>query len=244
MCKEFVMSLKRFIYRIFNKEYLLSSEDYAKWLRNRGVRIGQNLQIMHLGYGRTPTIDLTRPSLVDIGDNVLLHRNFTLLTHDFVTRRFLEKYDDFIPSSGKVKIGNNVSFGMDCTVLKGVTIGDNCYIGAGSIVTKDIPSDSVAVGRPAKVVCTIADYYERRKKECINEAFEYARSIKEQLGRNPLPSDFKEEFVLFVDSRNIEQYLELIPIKKQLGVHYEKWLETHNAQFESFEEFLAEAGVL
>ena len=48
-----------------------------------------------------------------------------------------------MPSSGRVTIGNNVRFGVDCTVLKGVTIGDNCFIAAGSLVTKDIPANSV-----------------------------------------------------------------------------------------------------
>ena len=40
---------------------------------------------------------------------------------------------------------------MNCTILPGVTIGDNSVIGAGSVVTKDIPNNSVAVGNPAKV---------------------------------------------------------------------------------------------
>lgn len=52
---------------------------------------------------------------------------------------------------------------MNCTVLKGVTIGDNCIIGIGSIVTKDIPANSVAIGNPAKVVCSLDEYFEKRK---------------------------------------------------------------------------------
>lgn len=52
---------------------------------------------------------------------------------------------------------------MNCTVLKGVTIGDNCIIGIGSIVTKDIPANSVAIGNPAKVVCSLDEYFEKEK---------------------------------------------------------------------------------
>ena len=54
--------------------------------------------------------------------------------------------------SKPVKIGNNCFIGMDVKVFPGVTIGDNVIIGANSIVTQDIPSFSVAVGSPAKVI--------------------------------------------------------------------------------------------
>lgn len=51
-----------------------------------------------------------------------------------------------------VTVGNNVWIGGSVTILAGVTIGDNCTIGAGSVVTRDIPANSVAVGNPARVV--------------------------------------------------------------------------------------------
>ena len=51
-----------------------------------------------------------------------------------------------------ITVGDNVWFGAHVCVLPGVTIGDNCVIGAGSVVTRDIPSDSVAVGNPCRVI--------------------------------------------------------------------------------------------
>ena len=51
-----------------------------------------------------------------------------------------------------VHIGNNVFIGMHCMIMKGVTIGDNAIIGAGSIVTKDIPANCIAAGVPCKVI--------------------------------------------------------------------------------------------
>ena len=51
-----------------------------------------------------------------------------------------------------VNIGDNCWIGGSVTILPGVTIGDGCTIGAGSVVVKDIPSYSVAVGNPAKVI--------------------------------------------------------------------------------------------
>lgn len=55
-------------------------------------------------------------------------------------------------SKGPVIIGKNVWIGDKATVLPGVTIGDGAIIGANSVVTKDIPANSIAVGIPAKVV--------------------------------------------------------------------------------------------
>ncbi len=51
-----------------------------------------------------------------------------------------------------IRVGNNVWFGGGVRVLPGVTIGDNAVIGAGSVVTRDIPPNCVAVGVPAKIV--------------------------------------------------------------------------------------------
>ena len=53
---------------------------------------------------------------------------------------------------GSPKIGNNVILFSGARVIGGVTIGDNCVIGAGAVVTKDVPSGCVAAGIPAKVV--------------------------------------------------------------------------------------------
>lgn len=57
-----------------------------------------------------------------------------------------------LTSKGEIKIGRNVWIGDKVTILGGVTIGDNVIIGAGSIVTHDIPSNSMAAGAPAKIV--------------------------------------------------------------------------------------------
>jgi galactoside O-acetyltransferase len=67
-----------------------------------------------------------------------------------------------------VKIGNNCWLGACVIVLPGVTIGDNTVVGAGSIVTKDLPANVVAVGNPCKVLRPIGprdeEYYFKNKK--------------------------------------------------------------------------------
>ena len=230
--------IKRIINIIKRRQSKRSSQAYIKYLRSLGCAIGENL-ILHSGC-KTINIDTTRPSLIQIGNNVQLNNNFKLFTHDYVSAIFLHKYKDFIPSSGKVTIGNNVCFGVNCTILKGVTIGDNTFIAAGSVVTKSIPANCIAGGVPAKVICSMDDYYHKRQQLHEKEAFEYAKSIKEVYGRMPVASDFWEEFPLFVDAHNIAQYTE-IPIKRQLGDAYNYWLDNHKAKYNGLEEFLNEA---
>lgn len=215
-----------------------STKRYITYLKKCGVKIGKNFCIRN--NIKSIEIDLTRPSLITIGDNVTVNKNFSLYTHDFVSGIFIHKYSEFIPSSGKVTIGNNVRFGINCTVLRGVTIGDNCFIAAGSVVTKNIPANSLAGGVPAKVICSIDDYYTKRKELCIEEAFEYARSIKERFGRQPVASDFWEEFPLFVDSNNISDYPN-IPIRQQLGENFNIWIQNHKAQYNGINDFLTAA---
>jgi serine acetyltransferase len=62
---------------------------------------------------------------------------------------------------GRVKISDNVYIGARVILMPGVTVGQNCIIGAGSIVTKDIPDNSLAVGSPARVIKTTSEYAEK-----------------------------------------------------------------------------------
>ena len=210
----------------------------VKSLQRQGVDIADDAIIV----GQNISIDLTRPSLIHIGSRTLLHNGFKLRTHDFATRVFMAKYDEFVPSSGRVWIGDNVWFGENVTVLKGAHIGNDCIIGINSVVMGTIPDGHVAAGCPAKVICTLEEYYKKRQVKCVEEAFDYARSIQERYGRRPVPADFWEEFTLFVSGNEVDKYPE-IPIKRQLGNSYQAWTKNHKAQFKSFEEFLEAAGL-
>lgn len=216
-----------------------SSASYIKYLRKKGIKIGEGTYFQD---PKNSLVDITRPSLVTIGANCFFNSRVTILTHDWVTRVFLNLNLEFLNSSGHVTIGNNVSFGQNVMVLKGVTIGNNC-LAAGSLVTHDIPDNTIAGGVPAKVLSSLNDYYEKRKINCRKEAFEYAHSIVDRYNRLPVPTDFWEEFPLFVDSRNISDYESVLPIKKQLGKTYDVWLSHHKAPFDGFDDFLRKAGI-
>lgn len=207
-------------------------------LRKQGVDIATDA----IFFGEDIRIDLTRPSLIHIGSHTFLHNGLRILTHDYATSVFLTKYKEFIPSSGKVWIGDNVWFGENVTVLKGAHIGNDCIIGINSIVMGNIPDGSVAAGCPARVICTLEEYFNKRKERCIEEALDYARSIQKTFGRRPVPADFWEEFPLFVSGNEVDDYPE-IPIKKQLGKAYDDWTKNHRSVFNSFNDFLNAAGL-
>ena len=90
---------------------------------------------------------------VTIGDNTFVGPNTQFYTPihplDYKTR------NTFIESAKPISIGKNCWLGGSVVILPGVTIGDGCVIGAGAVVTKDIPENSLAVGNPAKVIRTI-----------------------------------------------------------------------------------------
>lgn len=214
-----------------------SNEAYIRWLRGRGCEIGDNVLFRDR---LTTRIDLTRPALIKIGNNVDINLYFQILTHDWGSYVFRNKYHDFVNSEGGVTIGNNIYFGTNVIILKGVTIGDNCIIGAGSVVNRSIPANSVATGNPCRVVCSLDEYYEKRKQKGLAEAIEHVKAIRKRFKRAPLPCEMHEEFIYFVNEENARKYEELgVPIKSQLGPAYTDWMQKHKSQFNSFEDFLA-----
>ena len=92
---------------------------------------------------------------VTFGDNVFIAPNcvFTAAGHAIDETQRNQGLEIALP----ITVGNSVWFGANVTVLPGVTIGDNVIIGAGSVVTRDIPSGVVAFGNPCRVVREIGD---------------------------------------------------------------------------------------
>lgn len=205
------------------KAEVMTNHQFIEKLRKQGVRIGENVNFR---YPAHTLIDTNRPCLVELGDNLDINDNFTILTHDFATFVFRGYYKDFVNCSGKVKIGNNIVFGRNVTILRGVTIGDNCIIGTGSIITKSIPPNSVAVGSPARVVCTLDEYYKKRKSVQVEEALEYGSLLAVHKGgvKKLKRDDFYEEWVLFLsedeykNDNSIRQHVDF-RLKGRVDIH-------------------------
>lgn len=133
--------------------HLRGEQDIEKLIR-RGLIVGEGFSCM----GEV-IIDPSHCWHISIGKNVTLAPRVHILAHDASTKLFL----DYTRVSN-VKIGDNVFVGAGSIVLPGVTIGNNVVIGAGSVVTRDIPDNSVAVGNPARVVKTLDEYLEQERQ--------------------------------------------------------------------------------
>lgn len=131
------------------------------------VQQGNNI---HIGKNFLCNYNLTilDHAKVTIGDNVLIAPNVSILTvshpmiaEQRIARRFPNSFE--MQSRGDweiirpVHIGNNVWIATDAIICPGVTIGDNSVIGAGSVVTKNIPPNVLAYGVPCRVIREITD---------------------------------------------------------------------------------------
>lgn len=221
--------------------YRGKSEWYVAYIRKSGAKIGENVTIFDPG----TCIDITRPWLLEIGNNVKISRGVTILTHGFDWSVLNGKYGDICGSAGKVKIGDNVFIGMQSTILKGVTVGDNVIIGANSLVNKDIPSDSVVAGNPAKVICSLDEYHEKRLNLQKKEAEELAREYKKTTGKIPPKEIFREFVFLFNNEEDSSGKLEEKSFEEILHINgnYKKTVEAYkkrNILFDSYDDFLTD----
>lgn len=151
--------LKNLIVKI---ESLLANRNNAskiKYLRKQGCTIGNNTRILSniTGFG-------TEPYLIEIGDNCLLSGDVHFLTHDGGVKvlNFAGYFNgNRMDKMGRIIIGSNCFIGNGTRVLGGVKVGNNCIIGTNSLVTKSMPSNCVIAGIPAKIICSIDDYYSK-----------------------------------------------------------------------------------
>ena len=133
----------------------------VKYWKKRGVIIGDNTRIV------TSVIFGTEPYLVEIGSNCNITDFVEFMTHDggcHVLRNMFSEMSDIDCFKGKTKIGDNVYIGNHACIMPGVKIGSNCIIGYGTIVTKDVPDNSVVAGVPGKIICTVESYREKNNK--------------------------------------------------------------------------------
>jgi acetyltransferase-like isoleucine patch superfamily enzyme len=149
---------------------MLISNPYkrAKYLKQHNIffEIGNNCSIMN-------RIIPLYSKLIKLGNNVHLASNVNFITHD-VAHAMLNNLDFdnkqtrdtpiFEEKIGCIEIKNNVFVGANCSILYNVQIGNNVIIGSGSVVTKDIPDNSIVAGIPAKVIGNFGDFVHKRIK--------------------------------------------------------------------------------
>lgn len=129
-------------------------EAHLETLKARGLKIGERVSFEDGCF-----LDPSHCFLITIGDQVVFAPNVRLIAHDASTR-----YAIGHTRLGRINIGSRCFIGDSVIVLPGVTIGDDCVIGAGSVVTHDIPCNSVAAGSPARVRCSMDEYRQKHRE--------------------------------------------------------------------------------
>jgi acetyltransferase-like isoleucine patch superfamily enzyme len=107
------------------------------------------------------------PFLITLGSNVHITDGVRFITHDGGTL-ILRKHVPDLDYTAPIVVGDDVYIGVGSTILPGVRIGNRCVIGAGSVVSRDIPDNSVAVGIPARVIKTTDQYLEGLKRKSLH----------------------------------------------------------------------------
>lgn len=131
----------------------LRDKAYIEMCKSRGLKVGIGVIFIE-----APKFG-SEPYLIEIGDRTKITANCTFINHDgaMYVIRSMEKYAD-ARNFGRIKIGKNCFIGNNCTILPGVEMGDNCILGAGSVLSSSMPDNSVFAGVPAKFICTIEEY--------------------------------------------------------------------------------------
>ncbi|MBS0043587.1 acyltransferase, partial [Shewanella sp. M16] len=121
-------------------------------IKNNKIKLYKIGNLQH----QNARIDAFSPMLIEIGDDFVSAPGSIILSHD--ASMFLK--------SGKYRvektiIGDRVFLGANAVILPGVNVQSDVIIGAGAVVTKDVPSGSVVAGNPARIICSIDDYISR-----------------------------------------------------------------------------------
>ncbi len=158
------VSLWRVIKQFFRNIHLKHLEKMLDWailepfaprklrpflIRRMGCHVGKNTF-----FGDYVRMDTSYANMIYIGEYTHITSGCRLLCHqrDLANYRQGDNAASLGYRTGEIHIGKGVMVGMETLIMPGVTIGDGAIIGAGSIVTKDIPAWTIATGRPARVV--------------------------------------------------------------------------------------------
>lgn len=106
------------------------------------------------------------PKLLKIHNNVKIAADVTFYTHDVINWMLADMDREYYYGyRGCIEIHDNVFIGGNCRIVGGVSIGPNAVIGAGSVITKDVPPGTVVAGNPARIIGSFENLHQKRKKK-------------------------------------------------------------------------------
>lgn len=158
---------------------MMSSKSRVEYLRKKKVFgfIGDDVTIMDR---KVPLY----AKLIRIHNNVRIASNVSFVTHD-ITHAMLNKRSNNEKVNneivGCIEIMDNVFVGTNVTILNNVRIGPNAIVAAGAVVTKDVPPNSVVGGVPAKYICSLDEYMDKRKNVYPDEFKPVRQEVSEAL---------------------------------------------------------------
>lgn len=231
--------MKRLLKRLlFPDTY--SSEAYIKALRNKyNIDIGENCMIWS---PNKVYIDVQRPHLLHIGDYVKITSGVNIVCHDY-SRSVLMSVPGYenVGEARETYIGDNVFIGMNSTILMGAVIGDNCIVGAGLVVSGRYENNSIIAGNPARKICSLDEYYSKRKEQELDCAKLYVKKWNEKYGCNPSINEMTNAFSWLYIPHTLENMKKQENLFNYNGVNNEivnsNFLNT-KARFKTFEDFL------
>lgn len=230
--------LKKLIKRILLPN-TYSNEAFISYLRNKGVEIGEGCIFWAPNH---TYIDLQRVHMLKIGNYVKVTSGVHILTHDY-SRSVLCNMSEYgnVGEADDTYIGDNVFIGVGSIILMGTHIGNNSIVGAGSVTAGIFPDNVVIAGNPARIICTIDEFYNRRKAIEIDAAKKYVQNWRVKYGSDPQVEDLDNSFAWLYLTHDEETYNKYRKMLKSSGVNmdiYKDIFLKNKPVYPSFNDFL------
>lgn len=232
------MGIKRKVlfYKLKVFPALFSSKNMSDYLRECGIQIGKGCRFYRPS---SMNIDISKPANLKIGDYCKITSNVTILAHDYSYSVARRVYGVTLEKHFVTIIGNNVFIGMGAIIMPGAQIGDNVIVGSGSVVNGIVPDNMVVAGNPAKIICTLEEYCEKRIASQAEEAKREYLHLKQYYGRRPTVVQMGNFYPLYIE-RDKEKIISS-GVRINLGGDNKDDVMTDllksKGMFSSFEEF-------
>lgn len=182
------------------KARLEAARQARRWnkLRQMGMHIGKDVLLSD-----SLQVDGSHCFLISIGDHCGFGPDVLILAHD-------AQMDEFLDAAriGRVILHESCHIGARTVILPGVELGPRTIVGAGSVVSKSLPPDTVCAGSPAKVICSLDEYLERhRRRIAESDTFEYTKydiSVIDDVGRRRMIDAVAKRDAYMVGGRSAE----------------------------------------